>query len=496
MRPALALLALVLSAAAPPAAAQDRVFFGNLHSHTGLSDGVLTPEDAFRHARAAGLDFLLISEHNHGLAGRIAAEPQLYTGPAAAALIPAAGRATEDGRFVALYGQEFSSISRGNHMNVFDVPAVIDVANGEFGELVDWIEDPAHRDTGGRPALLQLNHPWSFSGLREYGGDDFGSQDQWIRSLDAHAQLIEVINGPAFNETPGADPAHVRASDYFDYLNLGFHVGPTANQDNHRRTWGDSTRARTGVVAEALTKEAVLGALRARHVFATTDENLTVVLRVEGHLMGDVIDDLPAAGDELDIRLTLRDADEPDASYRVDVLGDAGPGGDRVQRAERFDLDGDTVGARLDGVAFSGPGQYVLLEVRQIDETPGRDDRAWTAPVWFEGDAAAPGPDLRIASLLPNGPSPESQHEEVRLRNRGEAPVDMAGWRLVDAAGNAWTLDRMGTLPPGGEQTVRRNGERMALNNGGDTVALVDPQGVMVHTVSYGRADEGEWISF
>ena len=119
----------------------DRVFFGNLHSHTSYSDGSGTPDDAYRHAKlTADLDFLAITEHNHAAAESgagdrqdgilIATNPSLYTGPAPASLIPAAARWTTPGKFVALYGQEFSSISQGNHMNVFDVPAVIDVANG------------------------------------------------------------------------------------------------------------------------------------------------------------------------------------------------------------------------------------------------------------------------------------------------------------------------------------------------------------------------------
>ena len=45
---------------------QVSVFFGNLHSHTALSDGSGTPAEAYEHARdTAGLDFLAITEHNH-----------------------------------------------------------------------------------------------------------------------------------------------------------------------------------------------------------------------------------------------------------------------------------------------------------------------------------------------------------------------------------------------------------------------------------------------
>jgi hypothetical protein len=58
------------------------VFFGNLHSHTALSDGSGTPEDAYEHARDnSGVDFLAVTEHNHAQAGDIAENHTLYTGP-------------------------------------------------------------------------------------------------------------------------------------------------------------------------------------------------------------------------------------------------------------------------------------------------------------------------------------------------------------------------------------------------------------------------------
>jgi hypothetical protein len=120
-----------------------RVYFGNLHSHTGYSDGTGTPAEAFTYARdVADLDFLAVTEHNHATADTgapadrrngvlIAHRPELYAG-GSDSLVAAAAAATEPGRFVALYGQEFSTISSGNHVNVFDVPQVIDAPSGAF----------------------------------------------------------------------------------------------------------------------------------------------------------------------------------------------------------------------------------------------------------------------------------------------------------------------------------------------------------------------------
>jgi len=59
--------ALVVALSIPlPAQSDLSVFFGNLHSHTGLGDGRGTPFAAYEHARdVAGLDYLAITEHNH-----------------------------------------------------------------------------------------------------------------------------------------------------------------------------------------------------------------------------------------------------------------------------------------------------------------------------------------------------------------------------------------------------------------------------------------------
>ena len=388
-------LAVALGIFWPAIATGQNVYFGNLHSHTSYSDGSGTPEDAYRYARfTAHLDFLAITEHNHRWAESgasadrrdgilIATNPSLYTGPATEALIPTAERWTEDGSFVALYGQEFSSISQGNHVNVFDAPRVIDVKNGEFSDLISWVE--SNPDTSGKPPLIQFNHPALFDNdTIEYGLDDFPSQSAWIAAMDPHVQLIEVLNGPAMARDSGLRSAAVQERDYFHFLNLGFHLAPSTGQDNHYATWGTVTDARVAIIADQLTKASVLEALRNRHAYATEDRNLRIIYTVNGHLSGDIVSSAPAANSELDIRISIADDDEPAASYRVEAYSDV-PGGEPVQNPVNvYEIEGDTNGAvSLDGVRYTGPGQYVLLKVIQIPED-GAPDRAWTAPVWFE----------------------------------------------------------------------------------------------------------------
>lgn len=505
------LVLLALGAASPAAHAQTdpRVFFGNLHSHTSYSDGSGTPEQAYRHARdVGGLHFLAVTEHNHRRAEAGARERRdgltigtnhaLYTGPQPDGLVPTARRFTEDGRFVALYGQEFSSISAGNHVNVFAVDEVIAdsvVPNGRFDLLLQWLD--ARPDATGKPAVLQLNHPGlGRTGSREYGADDFASHAEWVEKLGRSVALIELLNGPAMTRESGMRPAETMERQYLEYLNRGFLLAPTGDQDNHYHTWGTATDARTAVIAERLTTRDLLEAMRARHVYATEDRNLELVFRVNGHLAGDVIGRLPPAGSALDITLTVHDPDEPDAAYEVQVFSDEGPGGETAEQVEAFTFEGDSPAGqpyRIGDIRYRGPGQYLFFKVRQIGED-GEEDRAWTAPVWFREGAAAPpaAAAVRLVGLLPNPAGDERQTEEVTVRNTGGTPVELRGWTVQDVTGQSWSLDSLGTLPAGAERTLLRRGQAMSLNNGGDTVALVGPDGVVVQSVTYPRIGEGE----
>lgn len=372
------------SAAAEPAASSVgvRAWLGNLHAHTALSDGTGTPAEAYATARAAGLDFFALTEHNHMLGGPEAA-PALSAG-AYAELLAAAERATEPGPnpFVALTGQEFSSISKGNHVNVLDVDAPIDVPNGAFDQLLVWLGP--RRDASGAPPVVQLNHP-DFGSMKagaaalEYGRDDFGDDAGWVRAMGGAASLIELLNGePAEGDTSGRAPQVMEAS-YARFLQLGFRVGPTGNQDNHRATWGAASAVRTGVWATALTRPALLAALRARHVYASEDTNLRLVARAGDALFGDVVGTRPVT-----VTLDLEDPDEPRASYTVEAWrGEVG--GAPAAPVVTWTVQGDGHHRLDQPVRLDDPRSFFFLRVTQAGTTA---DRAWTAPVW----ASAPTP--------------------------------------------------------------------------------------------------------
>ena len=384
---AVGVLSLPICAATP--AEPYKVFFGNLHAHSSYSDGSGTPAEAFTFARDTGkLDFMALSEHNHASAEMgakerrdglmIATQEDLYNGDGENYVTSAARRATEDGRFVALAGQEFSAISKGNHINVFEIKPVIKTENGAFDQLFRFLA--ATPDSLGEPALVMLNHPGDFKGPEEYGEDDCPDRKTWIATLNKYAALIEVLSGPAMAKTKKRPTGNAQR-DYFHYLSLGLYLAPTASQDNHYKTWGTATDTRTGVLAKSLTKADILNALKARRAYATHDKNLRVWFRVGGNLMGDIV----KAGADLkavNATVTIEDGDEPQAHYKIELLRGVVGGGDDTAVVTQRELVGDG-SVRFENVRYRGGRSYYLVRIAQSSGR-GPKDMTWTAPVWIE----------------------------------------------------------------------------------------------------------------
>ena len=95
---------LVVSRALP------RIYWGDLHGHSGLSDGTGTPEDYYRYARdIAALDVAALTDHDHWGMRVLSESLELWEG------IREQTRAFhEPGRFVTLLGYEWTSWLHGH----------------------------------------------------------------------------------------------------------------------------------------------------------------------------------------------------------------------------------------------------------------------------------------------------------------------------------------------------------------------------------------------
>jgi hypothetical protein len=383
----------VAAVAAPTAAtASLNFYFGNLHAHTAYSDGTGTPKEAYSYARTKGkLDFLAVTEHNHAAAEgtgddplflHVAKDSGLYS-----KLIDHADTADKDGEFVTIYGQEFSAIKTGgNHTNVFMARKVITTKNGDYKTVFTdgWMDEYDVE-------LIQFNHPWEM-GIpsnkigtpqdKNYGFNKYPNRAAFVEAVDGRVTLVEVINGPGTkNPAPGQVFKSKRDGSYYmRYLNMGLHVAPTADQDNHWRTWGTLTQARTVVLAPKLTRKEVLKALKERRVYATQDSDLKIHLTVNGEPMGSRLEALDD-GEEVTVEVRLEDDDDDNSSYLVSLYYDDRPGFSIAKVVEQATVDNN------EGVTFthapkSGRGYYFI----EVKSTKGGNKglMAWTAPVWLE----------------------------------------------------------------------------------------------------------------
>lgn len=80
-----------------------------------------------------------------------------------------------------------------------------------------------------------------------------------------------------------------RTAQYF--LNNGAVYGITCNSDGHKGNPG--WNGLTAVYATELTGDAILEAIRNRHVYGTTNARIKLLFTVNDHLMGSILQDTP-----------------------------------------------------------------------------------------------------------------------------------------------------------------------------------------------------------
>lgn len=392
----LALVVLALAARASRAQETFQPYFGLLHAHTSFSDGLGNPDQAFGGAKQAGLDFFALTEHNHDQAGGSGERGDgiFLTTPLYEELKRAADAHTRAGEFVAIYGQEFSTISRGNHVNIFLASEICDVPNGDFKELYEaWL--PAHPEV----PFVQFNHPDVSRDQSErtpgskrnndYGIDDYGqSFSALAEAIRGRVALMEMIIGPAFGrhtDKPHHNGRH--EPDYLFYLNQGLRLGVSVGQDNHDPNWGTSTHARLGVWAKELTRDEIFRALAARRCYASEDENIEVRFTANGRWMGGSVQ--PDENGEVALEIGITDPDEPGADYRIEFFYDDAVGGDEAKVIQSADARGDQISWTLRHIPQ--PGGYYFLKLSQRSTAEDVEDDVWTSPIWVGPDEVEEG---------------------------------------------------------------------------------------------------------
>lgn len=363
------------------------VYFGDIHNHTSYSDGSGTPQQALASGKAAGMDFMALTDHSYAIDD---AEWQ--------SLLDAVNAATIPGQFVALRGFEYTQGAEG-HINVYNTvrhAVRTNVAgctycdytpNLERGVTVEgfyhWVEITGTQALDGAGTVMQFNHP---------GWINFNDW-QYHPEVQSIARLEEVGNGSGTSYVFSEDE-YIRSLDY------GWKLSATNNADTHSPNWGFNTDHRTGVVMPELTKDALLEALRLRRTFATEDKNFAFWMKANGFWMGA---EIPNTG-----------------QIAFEVYG-SDPDGETVTKVQLITNKG-VVAAEYtpNSATFTWtpvltiePGvQYFYAKAIQAD-----GDRIVSSPIWTQGNVNIAITDLQAQPSLPTIYNPTLY--TARVTNRG-----------------------------------------------------------------------------
>lgn len=324
------------------------LYFGQLHSHTDISDGSGTVEEAFTYAaQVENLDFFAVTDHSDSLdnaeSGSITADGTAISQEWAAGR--AAARAVTDSSFVGIFGYEMSWPQGKNlgHLNTFGTPGWQSWKQEEFSNSLERYYQALTTVPG---AIGQFNHPGP-----HYG--DFENFGCYSPEYDRQICLLEVAGEGDFTAY----------GEYTKALDAGWHVAPTTSQNNHHGCWGDARQDRTVVLAEELTEPALFDAMRQHRVYATADGDLTVYYELCGHIMGSTL------GSVQDPEITVYLSDPTDQAVGlVEVIAD----GEKVVESAQVDTAEELL-------YLYPPGGYSYYYLRIIQPD---GDIAVTAPVW------------------------------------------------------------------------------------------------------------------
>ena len=145
-------------------------------------------------------------------------------------------------------------------------------------------------------------------------------------------------------------------------------------------------------------------------------------------------------------------------------------------------LPTDANGDRIPGVSKEIPPAGLPVETPPV-------------PTPSEPDPALPSVYIERALVNPAGGDPGQ--EIVVIGNTTQTIVDLSGWRIVDKNNAVEAISGV-SLPAGGSVPVVLSGGGAQLSNKGGTIRLLNPAGVLIHAVSYSKADgvEGRFVRF
>ena len=212
---------------ATAAGARPRWLRGDLHLHTTHSDGQWTVEDVVRSARARGLDFIAVTDHNTSSVTPFVARAVAAGGPGLLC-IPGMELTTYYGHANALGIPDWIDWRVARPEGALELPGEAEAGEPDPG-LVTGTMAAAAAEVHRLGGTFVINHPRA-TGYPHCTGCrwEFGDQSA------EYADLLEVWNGPWVRNYPGGGQQNLEALALWDaWLNAGWRIPAVAGSDGH-----------------------------------------------------------------------------------------------------------------------------------------------------------------------------------------------------------------------------------------------------------------------
>jgi hypothetical protein len=335
-----------------------RVYWGDLHGHSGLSDGTGTPEDYYRYARdIAALDVAVLTDHDHWGMQPLSETPELWEG------IAAQTKAFHDpGRFVTLLGYEWTSWLHGHrHVLYFE----------DKGRVLSSV-DPAFESPLQLWEALRGEAALTFAHHTAGGPIAANWEIPPDPELEPVTEIVSVHGSSEAADSPRVIYDPVAGHFARDALDRGYRLGFVGSGDGHDGHPGLAHLASpsgglVAILTEELTREAVLEALRARRVYATNGPRILLHATLDGAPMGSALDADGGRARSLDVRVYALEALE-----RLDLVRSG-----RVVRT--FAGTGSGELRLTEPIAGLESGEYLYVRAVQVD-----GGAAWSSPFFVD----------------------------------------------------------------------------------------------------------------
>ncbi len=346
-----------------------KLYWGEIHGHTEISDGRGSLDDYFSFARdEAMMDFCAVTDHDHGGVGR----PCLWEGNKWELTQRKVAEYHLDGRFVTILAYERDSYPWFCNLCLY-------YRTGR-GELVRGVEDGQITEAEWRALLARED----IIAIPHHTADVSQGVNFTAIPLDMMPPMTELYSKWGTNEyfgNPRPAVVEARGGHWQDALEMGARMGCVAGSDVHLPSPGADSHMGAkvrydepgilGVWAPELTREAIWQGIKQKHTIAASGARIMIDFRVCDQVAGSELKH-PAGQPR---RLALK-VQAPAILKRVDVVKNG-----RDIFHINSEGEGNSVLLQVEDLVAERPTDYYYVRVTQVN---GR--QAWCSPVWVESE--------------------------------------------------------------------------------------------------------------